>query len=76
MREFGSAFCLNQNSVAPHLRAFTEINAALFAEAAVHELLIVDAAQPAGVEAAGKGHLHLVFSICDLRFTSGATFGA
>ena len=40
-----------------------EENAALGAEAAVGEFLIVDAAEPAGVLAAGEGHLEFVVRI-------------
>ena len=43
-----------------HLRDFAEKDAAFFPKARVDELLIVSAAEPAGVQAARKGHLHVV----------------
>ena len=46
---------------------FAEKHAAFFAEARVDELLIVGAAEPAGEQAARKGHLHFVFTIVRLR---------
>ena len=48
---------------------FAEKHAALFAEARVDQLLVVDAAKPAGVQPARKCHFHFIFaiSIRDLR---------
>ena len=50
----------HEHVVAAHAADFAEINAAFLPEAPVNEFLVVDAAQPAGVKAARKGHLHSI----------------
>ncbi len=62
---FQRRFEFNYYGVAQNLFHFAEENATLFAEAGMDELLVVGAAEPAGVEAARKSHFHFVFAICD-----------
>ena len=50
---------------------FADEGAALFSEAGVDELLVVNALKPAGGKATAEGHLHFVFSIFDFRLTRG-----
>ena len=45
---------------------FAQKNPAFFAKARVDQFLVVDAAEPAGVKPARKGHFHLI-----LRFSAG-----
>jgi hypothetical protein len=51
------------HGLAVDARHFAQQHAALGAEAAVDERLVVGATKPAGVESAGKGHLQLVLGL-------------
>src|SRR5579859_3143962 len=55
---FKGAGEFDQHAVAKNLLYVTKKYAALFAETGVHELLVINAAEPAAVQAARKGHLH------------------
>src|ERR1041385_8206825 len=59
----------DDNLVPLDARHFAEINAAFFAEPRVDQLLVVDAAEPAGVEPARKGHFQIVLRVvsCGMR---------
>src|ERR1051326_2363688 len=57
-------FQIGEHALALHLGNLAQIHAALFAEAAMHQLLVVDPAQPSGVEASGEGHFHFVPGRC------------
>ncbi len=54
---------------------FPQIDAAFFAEAGVDKALVVDAAKPAGMKAAGKGHFEVVAGLGG-RLGDGAVQGA
>src|SRR6185369_17463187 len=57
------------DAVAAEAGDFAEVDAAFFSKPGVDQFLVVDAAEPAGIEAAREGHLQGVFPICDFRFT-------
>ena len=66
----------NKHLLALDARHLTEVNAAFLAKTRMDQLLVVDAAEPAGVKPAGKGHFHFIFAICDFRFTKWIASGA
>jgi len=57
---FQRTFEADENAIAQHARDFAEKHAAFLSETGMNELLIVGAAEPAGVQAAGEGHFHFV----------------
>ena len=59
---FQRAFEPDGHAIAQHARDFAEKHAAFFAEARMDELLVVGAAEPAGVQAARKSHLHFILT--------------
>jgi len=71
-----SSLQFDKHLLAPNVRHVAEENAAFFAEPGMDQFLVVDAAEPAGVKPAGKGHLHFIFTICDFRFTKRIASGA
>ena len=62
------AFEAHRHAVGGDVDDRTEVGAALLTEAGVNELLIIDAAEPARVQAARERHLHrIVFFLTDLE---------
>src|SRR5439155_383909 len=57
---FKRALQSDNNALAFNSENLSEVNATLFAEPPMHQLLIVNAAQPTGVEAARESHFHVV----------------
>src|ERR1035437_5037295 len=57
---FQRAFEPDGHAIAQHARDFAEIHAAFFSKSRMDELLVVGAAEPAGVQAATESHLHVV----------------
>ena len=66
----------DKDFLAPDSSHLTEVNATFFAEPGMDQLLVVDAAEPAGVQPTGEGHLDFIFTICDFRFTKWIARGA
>src|SRR2546423_731016 len=60
---FQRRFQLDLYPLALNLRHLAQINASLFAEARMHQFLVVDPANPAAIQASRKRHLHFVVGI-------------
>src|SRR5258708_2775213 len=66
---------MNEHAVAPHTGHLAQIYAALFPEPRMNKSLVVDALQPAGVEAARESHLHVVVRSVSERADSRSVEG-